>query len=194
MYEQEWRQRRMKRFVHTRRQHSSSFHKLDLQSQLASCEEKLSRRETVANITSRLKDRDLTSVSVIDLSVNNLLTQDLQHIYELLKLTPNCKVLDLSNNRIGYQSMSETILALQPILNKGIIINISRNDIMTTAGIQYLKDLSVDQWCHLIFYSRVEDANLWSIIVPEDNILRDRVRSAHIEFFERYPNIIESDQ
>ncbi len=90
--------------------------------------------------------------------------------------------------------MSETIQALQPILNKGIFINISRNDIMTTAGIQYLRDLSVDQWCHLIFYSRVEDANLWSTIVPEDDILRERVRLTHIEFFERYPNNIEYDQ
>ncbi len=67
-------QQRMKRLRRHKRndRHSSSVQTLDLQSQLISC--------TFADITSRLKDRYLTNVVVIDLSVNNLLTQDLQHI------------------------------------------------------------------------------------------------------------------
>jgi hypothetical protein len=85
---------------------------------------------------------DCKDVQVLDLSGNELLTDDLPHIVKLVELFPNLKQLDLSFNRMMFSGDIAAFKPLKALLGKPIVVHVLQNYFASLEGKEIFESLS----------------------------------------------------
>jgi len=125
-------------------------------------------------------------------SGNNLFAEDVIALRKILEAVfPNCKVLDLSNNRIHGQDLKikaqlhDAILGM--LTSQLHYLDISMNSFASVDEVKFFGRLSGEHYAKLIFIPNQAwlDAKHWRSLVPEGSW--GTVEKAHEDYFKQKP-------